>query len=375
MGNISYSSNQTEAQTEFKHANQRISNEVESYLDFIFETSSVIDIDIIDLDKSLNSVIVSFNECMKKYGSNSCTFETAIQEHCNLQKHSVRKMFHFINESHEHFIESLSVIMEPDYGERIDDKTEDDLLFEARKYCQKILEDYEAEIKTDPFFPNHILSNRSNRLRKLLFKDLELLLQDFTTLSIANRKEWLLNIIDELLRVAIKNHKSTGASSPTFWRDQINEIIDVSNYHIDMLSSIPLSNVTLIDQAVRDINIHVRNIIRTIQIFNSNQGEVCLDIIFDNKLDTTLNHMESAYAELADTDDVSPMKAITTKAPKINKSNKINSKRNITETIVLNDESDDNDDVNVKVANKKCKNKSETAQVDEKPLKTRKIKK
>ena len=280
-------------------------------------------------------------------------------------------MFHFINECHEHFVESLSVIMEPDYGESSDDKTEDDLLFEARKYCQKVVEDYEAEIKTDTFFPHNILTNRITRLRKLLFKDLEQLLQDFTTLSISNRKEWLMSIIDEMLRTSINKHKTLGLSSPALCRDLINDMIDISSVHTDMLSKIPLSNITLIDQAVRDINIHVRNVIRTIQIINTNQGQDCLKILFDNKLDNALSHINATYAQI---DDVISVKQITSKTSKNGKPNKIKAKRSISDVAVNEDEEDENgnSDVNVKMADEK---ESSPIQVVEKPLKSRKLKK
>ena len=344
MGN--FNSNYVEAQAEFKLTNQRISNECENYLDFIFETSAIIDTEIETLNRSLNYIVNNFRECeaIKRLLRQKSTFEAGIEEHCNLQKHSIRKMFHYLKEAHEVFVDTLSVIMSANYGDNPDDRSEDDLLHEMRKYCQKVIEDYETDIKLDVFFPSYILNNRVLRLRKLLFRDCEQLLQDFSILSVADRKELAIENMDEVLRNALRNSCCTQLSSSQ-WQATINEMIEVSDREIELLSKLPLSNFALIEQAVSDIQLHARQVIRTIQLCNTQQGPHFLSILLDNKLDNFL-----------DTSDQNGNVLLIKDKNSLSKSHK-NSKRKATEIVFENDDIDRND--NDDVSNIKTNNKSE----------------
>jgi hypothetical protein len=220
--------------------------------------------------------------------------------------------------------------MSSDYGSNPEDKSDDDLLHELRIYCQKVLDDYESEIKTDVFFPAYILTNRLHRLRKLLFRDCEQILQDFTSIAITDRKELAIYHVDLVLRSALISQTQAHQqqlSSASGWRDVMNEMFEISNHDVELLSKMPLSNFTLIEQAISDIELHVRQVIRTIQLCHSQQGSATvLNILLDNRLDNNLL-LDHTDASKDGEDDDRGLVFTGTEAPDNNNDKKPSKKR------------------------------------------------
>ena len=296
------------AKEELRVYNFKIAQATETYLDFVSEMSSLVDIDLDELISSINSLLDEFKakEVITSLGKASLSIEGDLERHANYQKHSVRLLFDFMEKANEGILDMCTKILEDEYGAEELSEDDENIANEIHTYCDGLIADFEKELRADSSFPSRLLFNRVSRFREMLVKTAYRVLGDVVTTAILNKKEIILDKIDETVRCVLKSDTPYTAEQ---WREVIDEIVDMSDEDVAELSSFPMSNYTLVDQTCRDIQLHVRTLVRSIQLsycsgLQGSKFTAAKSTLFENKLDVIIDEFANFdYDQLLDADE------------------------------------------------------------------------
>ena len=296
------------AKEELRVYNFKIAQATETYLDFVSEMSSLVDIDLDELISSINSLLDEFKakEVITSLGKASLSIESDLERHANYQKHSVRLLFDFMEKANEGILDMCTKILENEYGAEELSEDDENIANEIHTYCDGLIADFEKELRADASFPSRLLFNRVSRFREMLVKTAYRVLGDVVTTAILNKKEIILDKIDETVRCVLKSDTPYTAEQ---WREVIDELVDISDEDVAELSSFPMSNYTLVDQTCRDIQLHVRTLVRSIQLsycsdLQGSKFTAAKSTLFENKLDVMIDEFANLdYEQLLDDDE------------------------------------------------------------------------
>ena len=296
------------AKEELRVYNFKIAQATETYLDFVSEMSSLVDIDLDELISSINSLLDEFKakEVITSLGKASLSIEGDLERHANYQKHSVRLLFDFMEKANEGILDMCTKILEDEYGTEELSEDDENIANEIHTYCDGLIADFEKELRSDASFPSRLLFNRVSRFREMLVKTAYRVLGDVVTTAILNKKEIILDKIDETVRCVLKSDTPYTAEQ---WREVIDEIVDISDEDVAELSSFPMSNYTLVDQTCRDIQLHVRTLVRSIQLsycsgLQGSKFTAAKSTLFENKLDVMIDEFANFdYDQLLEDDE------------------------------------------------------------------------
>lgn len=300
-------SSSSAAMSDFKRCNVEIAQVCDRYLDNVQEMLILADPNIEQIECKLVEIIEKFRslDSVKALGRGAEPYVASIERYANYQKHSIRKIISIVEMSQDELTDRFSKILMEDFGQDL--TTEVDILQDALLYCDGLVVIYERDLSQDPETPPTLLASRCLRLRKLLTRATKELMEDAVTTAIANKKELILDSVDETVRQALR---STERLETSQLKVLIDEILDLANDEIASFALFPVADFTLVDQACRDIDLHVRTLVRSIQLSalaTISDRELSDCILLDNQLDQMLDElaegMDDGYLKAINNDD------------------------------------------------------------------------
>jgi hypothetical protein len=308
-------------------AKSNVMDRCEAYLDYIEETSAVVDLAIKALDKSISAEIVAFaeNPVIKGLDANDrLILESDLSYFGNMQKSSIRKMLVSFRDTHAVFESLLDDSITnalrknadlgdgtsvSDAGSSSDDSEgagvartefnqivpESEIFSMGYAICSDVLDKYRQEL-LEMSFPSSQRTNRQQRFRRLLFKSFDRAVTESLQMAIYERKESAFYRIDSAYRSGLQSGAfGTGPQAAGRCKKLIDHITEISNEEVHNLLQMPVLHHGAIDIATREVLTHAIKSVRQCQLSFANDAR-SMQLLMDNEFDRSMMEEDGSFA-------------------------------------------------------------------------------
>lgn len=241
------------------------------YVDFMELTSAQIDSSIEDLQEELAKITEAFSRNSLIDQSPAEFYREIVgdlEKFVNGNKFSVRRLFAVLEEACAEFQTIANNISPVDFssqnGETFLFFSDDDALTSIRALCSTKIANYYGEL-TNASLPYNIMTSRMSTLRRMLYKEANVIVEDVVKSSISEFRNSVFEDIDNIFCLAMtKGYFSLDNKNKA--RGLIKVIISLANEGKEKLEFCPYTKIDFLNTAIDEISFHVeKNILRTIQ--------------------------------------------------------------------------------------------------------------